>query len=232
MSRTIGEPAGRFGRLSSRERGLNDTTGPNPLHGWLSRMRGIRSRPECSSMGSQPFEAHRPCRRASTWLSGYMRRRPRETARRTYQWKADRVTLPPPARFCHWCKRPLLAKESTTTNGQKHPLARTWDHIEPRAAGGRVTVWCCHFDNDLKSGVPLAMWRAFMQSTPRWWEPERAAFRRLFRQRYHHISPAGWASSEGQKIIARAQAGKFILPSRSLYRARGNARTPTVAAPP
>lgn len=65
---------------------------------------------------------------------------------------------------CFYCRRPLESTSSTTG------LGATKDHFIPRHKGGRKTVWCCRFCNELKGGKSYQTWLLFMIDYPRWWE--------------------------------------------------------------
>src|SRR5262245_17202829 len=64
---------------------------------------------------------------------------------------------------CAYCSRQLHA--TTARNDQR----ATRDHVHPRHLGGTECVWACVACNQLKGGMTLDAWQAFMQENPRWW---------------------------------------------------------------
>jgi hypothetical protein len=64
---------------------------------------------------------------------------------------------------CTYCSRKLHV--TTARNDQR----ATRDHVHPRHLGGTKCVWACVACNQLKGGMTLEAWQAFMQKNPRWW---------------------------------------------------------------
>ncbi len=65
-------------------------------------------------------------------------------------------------KYCHWCRRPLRAKDSGT------PEAATTDHVIPVSKGGQggEVVWSCIQCNSVKSGMMPEAWKAWVAVHP------------------------------------------------------------------
>jgi hypothetical protein len=100
---------------------------------------------------------------------------------------------------CAYCARKLHVK--TARNDQR----ATRDHVHPRHLGGTKCVWACIACNQLKGGMTLEAWQAFMQKNPRWWVGFRPTGRRRKRLGPKKRSPSANATPVRRKAATLKQ---------------------------
>jgi hypothetical protein len=94
---------------------------------------------------------------------------------------------------CAYCARQLHV--TTARNDQR----ATRDHVHPRHLGGTKCVWACVACNQLKGGMTLEAWQAFMQENPRWW----VGFRPTGKRR----DPPAQKTKKKRSLSAKAKSG-------------------------
>jgi hypothetical protein len=120
---------------------------------------------------------------------------------------------------CAYCDRQLHV---TTA---RNDLRATRDHVHPRHLGGTTCVWSCIACNQLKGGMTLEAWQAFMADNPRWWmqfAPKQKSRKRLGPKKRSRVE----AASAKAKSVAPEPAPKPAPPP-----ARGPAQAAHADAP-
>lgn len=96
---------------------------------------------------------------------------------------------------CCYCRRVLEAPTSRSR------VAYTRDHLHPKWLGGQRTVPCCRQCNQLKGGMPLAAWQAFMDENPGWW--------RDLRYQRGEVVRGQWPQTGRRFVLADVDFGRF-----------------------
>ncbi len=107
---------------------------------------------------------------------------------------------------CAYCDRQLHV---TTA---RNDLRATRDHMHPRHLGGTKCVWSCIACNQLKGGMTLEAWQAFMADNPRWWTQFAPKQKRRKRLAPKKRSPPVEAASAKPRSVAPKPAPKPAPP--------------------
>lgn len=77
-------------------------------------------------------------------------------------------------------------------------LSPTFDHVVPRALGGRVKIICCQQCNGIKADMLPEQWASYMAANPGWWKLGRAEQRAARRANREWARSAKWGPRRPQ----------------------------------